>query len=89
MLGGFLRDAGCINIGQMAHVIDFSAGTEAHEGFYNDWKVVYKLSQPFFVGTRVATQEEVDQAYEQMLIEMMQDNFRGIMYLLTAWGQKP
>jgi predicted O-methyltransferase YrrM len=89
MLAGFLRDVGCINIGQMAHVIDFSSGTGAHEGFYNDWKVVYKLSQPFFIGTAVTTQEEVDQAYDQMLVEMMQDDFRGIMYLLTAWGEKP
>jgi hypothetical protein len=70
-------------------VIDFSSGTDAHEGFYHDWKVVYKLSQPFFVGTAVTTQEEVDQAYDQMLLEMMQDDFRGIMYLLTAWGEKP
>ena len=89
MLGGFLRDAGCINIGQKAHVIDFSAGTEFHDAIYNDWKVVNKLSQPFFISMGVTTQEEVDEAYNQMLIEMMQDDFRGIMYLLTAWGEKP
>jgi SAM-dependent methyltransferase len=89
MLGGFLRDAGCINIGQMAHVIDFSAGTEFHDPIYNDWKVVNKLSQPFFISMGVTTQEEVDEAYNQMLVEMMQDDFRGIMYLLTAWGEKP
>ena len=88
MLAGFLRDAGFIDIQQKAHVIDFSTGTEAHAGFYKDWKVVYKLSQPFFINMGVTTQEEVDQAYEQMLLEMMQDDFRGIIYLLTAWGTK-
>jgi SAM-dependent methyltransferase len=89
MLAGFLRNAGFINVQQKAHVIDFSAGTEAHAGFYKDWKAVYKTSQPFFINMGVTTQEEMDQAYEQMLLEMMQDDFRGIMYLLTAWGEKP
>jgi ubiquinone/menaquinone biosynthesis C-methylase UbiE len=89
MLAGFLRDAGFIDIQQKAHVIDFSTGTEAHAGFYKDWQVVYKLSQPFFINMGVTTQEEVEPAYEQMLVEMMQDDFRGIMYLLTAWGTKP
>lgn len=89
MLAGFLRDAGFITIQQVAHVIDFSAGTEAHPDFYKDWKIVYKLSQPFFINAGVTTQEEVEQTYEQMLIEMMQDDFRAIMYLLTAWGEKP
>ena len=89
MLAGFLRDAGCVNVQQKAHVTDFSAGTEAHADVYNDWKALYKLSQPFFIGMGVTTQEEVEQAYEQMLIEMRRQEFRGIMYLLTAWGKKP
>jgi SAM-dependent methyltransferase len=89
MQAGFLRDAGCINVQLKAHVIEFSIGTEAHGDFYNDWKAVYKLSQPFFISMGVTTQEEVEEAYEQMLIEMKQEDFRAIMYLLTAWGQKP
>ena len=36
----------------------------------------------------VTTQEEVDQLYEQMEFEMLQDDYRGIMYILTAWGEK-
>jgi len=89
MLGGILRDAGYTNIRQVPYVIDFSAGTEAHASICKNWRVVYKLSQPFFIRTGVTTQEEVDQLYEQMQIEMMLDNFRGIMYLLTALGEKP
>ena len=33
--------------------------------------VVFKLMQPFLLKTRVATQEEMDQVYEQMLVEML------------------
>jgi len=89
MLGGILRDAGYTDVRQVPYVIDFSAGTEAHASICKNWRVVYKLSQPFFIRTGVTTQEEVDQLYEQMQIEMMLDNFRGIMYLLTALGEKP
>lgn len=89
MLAGFLRNAGCMNIRQIPYVIDFSSGTEYHGGICKNWRVVYKLSQPFFIKTGATTQEEVDPLYQQMQIEMMQEDFRGIMYLLTAIGEKP
>src|SRR5947209_5212708 len=89
MLGGFLREIGCVNITYVPHVIDYSAGTEAYEGFRRDAAVVFKLFQPFIARMGVATQEEVDQLYEQMKFEMMKDDFRGLMLPLTVWGEKP
>src|SRR6266568_8171086 len=89
MLGGFLREIGCVNITYVPHVIDYSAGTEAYEGFRHDAAVVFKLFQPFIARMGVATQEEVDQLYEQMKFEMMKDDFRGLMLPLTVWGEKP
>jgi ubiquinone/menaquinone biosynthesis C-methylase UbiE len=88
-LGRFLRQAGCINVQNMAHAIDYSAGTEAYTAFYQDWKMVYKLAQPFYINTGVTTQQEVDRVYEQMLLEMMSDDFCAVHYLLTVWGEKP
>ncbi len=88
-LGRLLREAGCINVQNMAHAIDYSAGTEAYTAFYQDWRMVYKLLQPFFISTGVTTQQEVDQVYEQMLLEMMSDDFCAVHYLLTVWGEKP
>lgn len=89
MLGGFLREIGCVNVTHVPYVIDYSAGTEAHEGFRRDAAVVFKLFQPFIVRMGVATQEEVDQLYEQMRFEMMKDDFRGLMLPITVWGEKP
>ena len=89
MLGGFLREIGCVNITYVPHVIDYSAGTEAYEGFRHDAAVVFKLFQPFIARMGVTTQEEVDQLYEQMKFEMMKDDFRGLMLPLTVWGEKP
>lgn len=89
LLGRFLRDAGCINIEQAAHVIDFSAGAEAYEAMRQNSMVVFKLMQPFLLKTRVATQEELDRVYEQMLVEMLSDDFCGVWFYLSVWGQKP
>jgi ubiquinone/menaquinone biosynthesis C-methylase UbiE len=89
MLGRFLLDTGCSSVNYKSHVIDYSFGTDAHEGFRRDAAAVFKLFQPFIVRTGVAGQEEVDQLYERMQFEMMKEDFRGLMLPLTAWGQKP
>lgn len=89
MLRRSLQDAGCTNILQVAHVIDYSIGTEAYLGFRQDWTAAFKLLEPFLIGTGVTTQEEFDQVYNQLLIEMLQDDFCAIMFLLTVWGEKP
>jgi ubiquinone/menaquinone biosynthesis C-methylase UbiE len=88
MLGRFLLDAGCASVNYKSHVIDFSFGTEAHEGFRRDADAVFQLFQPFIVRMGVATQEEVNQLYERMQFEMMKEDFRGLMLPLTAWGVK-
>lgn len=88
MLGRLLREAGCVNIQLVPHVIDFSAGTKVYQGFRKDAAAVFKLFQPFIIRMGVATQEEMDPLYEQLLLEMQQDDFRGLMLPLTAWGEK-
>jgi ubiquinone/menaquinone biosynthesis C-methylase UbiE len=89
MLGHFLRDAGCVNVNYQPHVIDYSFGSEAHEGFRRDAAAVFQLFQPFLVRMGVATQEEVNQLYAQMQTDMLNEDFRGLMFPLTAWGKKP
>ena len=88
MLGSFLLDAGCITINYQPHVIDYSFGTTAYQGFRQDAAVVFKSFQPFIVRMGVASQKELDLLYEQMTLEMMQEGFRGLMLPLTAWGVK-
>lgn len=89
MLSGFLRKAGCTNIGHKAHMIDFSAGEEAHHHWYRDMQIFFKLLQPFFLATQVTTQEEADEVYAQMEADMQKDDFAGVHLFTTAWGEKP
>ncbi len=69
LLGRFLQEAGCKSIHYVPHAIDFSAGTEAHEGFRRDASIVFRSFQPFLLHTGVASQEEMEQLYQQMLLE--------------------
>jgi len=89
MLPRLLKDAGYTNIQQEAHVINHSAGTPAHDGFYQNYMVGFKTSQPFFVKMGVTTLEEVEEVYQQMLIDMTSDDFCALWFLLSAWGRKP
>jgi ubiquinone/menaquinone biosynthesis C-methylase UbiE len=84
-----LQDAGAINIKQTAHIIDYSADRTEYVEFLNIWRTAFKLMQPFLIKQEVATQRELDELYEQMLIEMLSDTFSAVMFLLTVTGRKP
>ncbi|GHP00377.1 hypothetical protein KSF_104240 [Reticulibacter mediterranei] len=89
MLGLFLQEAGCLQVHQHPYVLDFSAGTQANISNYENFKVAYKLVQPFLVKMQVVTQQELDTLYDQMLAQMMLPTFRALWYYLGAWGRKP
>jgi len=89
MLGYWLRQAGIQQIQQRAHPIDYSFGTKAYAGAYEDYKLMLKLAQPFWLKMGIATQDDLDTFYEQIMAEMAAEDFCAIWYLLTTWGEKP
>lgn len=88
MLRRLASDAGYLNIGQKAHVIDFSYGLEAHEGFYHDLAAAFKLLQPFINKWGIASLADLDATYQQALKEMTEEDFCAVWILLTVWGYK-
>lgn len=89
MLGRFLRDARFADIQHRAYVVEFSQGTENHMAMYQDWMIASKLVQPYMVKRGIATQEELELLYQQMLAEMTEDDFCAVWYFMSAWGRKP
>lgn len=89
MLGYWLRQTGFQQVKQQAHPIDYSFGTKAYAGAYQDYKLMLKLAQPFWFKMGVATQDELDTFYEQVMTEMAEEDFCAMWYLLTCWGEKP
>ncbi len=88
-LGRMLREAGFQHIQLKAHVLDFSKGAEAYNGWYQNFKTAFKLAQPFLVKTGVGTQEEVEALYQQMLEEMKEEEFCALWFFLSVYGEKP
>jgi ubiquinone/menaquinone biosynthesis C-methylase UbiE len=89
MLAYLLRGAGFEHIKTTPHALDCSTGSELHESIYQDYKLIFKLMQPFLLKYTDVRQEELDELYEQVLLEMQQEDFCAIWYFLTAWAQKP
>jgi SAM-dependent methyltransferase len=84
-----LRDAGYQDVQHAAYALDFSRGTDAWANVYRDAEVVGRLLQPLLINTGVTTEEEAEQLYQQMLIEMHADDFCGMWHYMTIWGVKP
>lgn len=88
-LTSLLRKGGYENVQYRSSALDFSTGSEAHEVISDVVYVMFTLMKPFLVGTGVANPEEIDQLLNQMQIEIHADDFCAVMFLLTAWGEKP
>ncbi len=73
----------------MVYVTNFSAGMEAHTDLSRDISRTYRLALPFLINTGVTTQEEVEQLYQQMQVEMQSDDFCAVGFYLTVCGKKP
>jgi SAM-dependent methyltransferase len=89
MLNRYLSDAGCVNIQERPSIMDFSAGSEYFQPMNQQWVIVFELVEPFLLATGVTTKPELERLRQQFSIEALEDSFRGILYMLTAWGEKP
>jgi ubiquinone/menaquinone biosynthesis C-methylase UbiE len=89
MLRRFLRDAGLTHLQARPFVIDWSAGSEAHESMAENFFVGFQLVQPFLLKMQVADEDQLEQAYEQANQDLQADDFCGLWYYLSVWGEKP
>ena len=89
MLGRYLQQAGATEIGQEAHAIDVSTGAPAHSPIAEDFKIGYKLIQPYILRQGIATQQELDELGERVSDELEAPDFRALWYFLRIWGKKP
>ncbi len=66
-------------------------GIEVKEeiNYHRNAEVIFQTIQPFLVRAGVATQEEVQSLFQQMLIEINQDDFCGMYNSVIMTGYKP
>lgn len=89
VLARMMRQAGIHNIQRKAHVLDYSAGTDAWGDMYENARIGCELMRPFLLKLKVISEEDLDQLIRQMLIEMNSEEFCGIWCFVTTWGNKP
>lgn len=84
-----LRAVGCQSIQQIGHSLDFSGDTEVWTALYRDLEIIFNTAQPLFVKAGIATQEEVTEQYQNMLIELHAEDFCGVWHYVSIQGTKP
>jgi len=89
VLSRLLANAGCHSIASTASVLDFSADSPAHPTLVHDTTMMYPMRQSLLTATGLLAPDEIMTLYQQMLLEMLSDDFCGIWFFLTAWGTKP
>ena len=89
ILSRYLRDAGCVNIQERPSIMDVSAGSPYYQPMTQQWVISFELVEPFLIGIGVTTKPELDRLRHQFWVEMLEDSFQGILYVLTTWGEKP
>ncbi|MGH2496581.1 MAG: class I SAM-dependent methyltransferase [Ktedonobacteraceae bacterium] len=89
MLRRFLRDVGCQYLQHTAYAVDWSHGADAYEATVQNFFTGFELVQPFLVKMKVASEDELEELYEQALVEMRSRDFCGVWYYLSVWGSKP
>lgn len=89
MLPYLFRQAGLSVLGNMAHFLEYSSHTPAHEGFYHDLAMGFSVLEPTIEKTKVATLQEWRDLHTRGLAEMLDDDFCAAWMILTVWGQKP
>ena len=89
MLRYFLKQGGCHLIRQIPYVIDYSADSPDHAAPSKNLRLAMKLVQPFLLKLGITTSAELENAYQQVVEELESDGFRGIMYFMSVYGEKP
>ncbi len=88
ILPGLMRNAGFQHVQLKANAVEFSSGTEIWPDFFRNYEIAYYSGKAFLVRMGLITQEEVDQLYQQFLIEIQRDDFRAMIHSVTSWGYK-
>lgn len=94
MLRSLLHNAGCVDVQIKPHVIDFSSGTEAHDGYTQDFILAFGLLLPFLLQIEEKLKQGVkketfERTLHKMMGEMEADTFCAFLYGVTVWGRRP
>jgi ubiquinone/menaquinone biosynthesis C-methylase UbiE len=89
-LEGLLTSAGFEDIRLFPHMIDFSFDAELHQNHYENYLASFSPSTFQRISEHgIATLQELEDILNRLRVEMLQKDFQGMWYILTARGIKP
>ncbi|MDQ2885304.1 MAG: methyltransferase domain-containing protein [Chloroflexota bacterium] len=88
-LSRLLQDAGFTNIQRNAYVVDFSAGTANWQTIFDHTIAICAEAKPFLLRSGVLSEQRFDELYQHMQVELLADDFCGILSYQSAVGTKP
>jgi SAM-dependent methyltransferase len=89
VLPSLLRQIGYINTKSRSYPIEFSFDQPAWIDYYRNYQSAYQQAKMLWVQDGLVTEEEFDQLYQQMIIDMNTDTFQGMATVITIFGEKP
>jgi ubiquinone/menaquinone biosynthesis C-methylase UbiE len=83
-----LHRAGFQHIRCATQFVDVSAEATAWANFVRNTEMIYSQAQPLLLEAGLVTQEEMNQLYMRVLIELYMQDFEGRWPLFCVWGTK-
>ncbi|GHO77188.1 hypothetical protein KSD_49590 [Ktedonobacter sp. SOSP1-85] len=84
-----LRGNGFEAVQGVATAIDHSSGTEGHLAFASEYLLWFRVHAPTMIEEHLLTQALFDALFIQASHEIQMPQFSALLYLFTAWGEKP
>lgn len=84
-----LSGAGYTAIQKHASVLDWSAGTEAHDAIAQDMTSAFQRGRSFMMGLDIATEQELEGLYRDLEREIRAADFCALWTFYTLCGKKP
>jgi ubiquinone/menaquinone biosynthesis C-methylase UbiE len=84
-----MEEVGWSEVTTQEYVVDFSFGSDLYEGMCQNVKIATKGFEPIMLRLGIATAEEFQQAYAEMVREMESEQFKGYWRFYTLSAVKP
>ena len=89
MLGTWFQQAGFQRVRQIPTAIGIAFESEASACFTQQVEAFLRHIRPFLLTQEVTTPEALDELALQVEVELRQESFCGLCWLLSVLGQKP
>ncbi len=89
MFEQLLTEAGFTNVKYRPYIIDISYGKPMLAAHWRNMRTIFVNSGILLEKLKLGTREEVERIHAAAEEAISQESFRGLVYVLNAWGQKP